>query len=98
MMNHRLNTIFKAKETLKLNEKTIIWYQPRIIKTNNFHAIAIVSRQIESLEITICAFQKHFNQKRYTFRTVITFHRSQLGNEITAFTKMVLWVTFPRCQ
>ena len=44
MMNHRLNTIFK------LNEKTIIWYQPGIIKTNNFHAIAIVSRLIESLE------------------------------------------------
>lgn len=51
MMTHCLNTIFKAKETsLKLSEKTIIWYQPRIIKTNNFHAIAIVFRQIESLE------------------------------------------------
>ena len=51
MMIHCLNTIFKTKETsLKLSEKTIIWYQPRIIKTNNFHAIAIVFRQIESLE------------------------------------------------
>ena len=50
MMNHRLNTIFKAKEKTIKREKTIIWYQPGIIKTNNFHAIAIVSRLIESLE------------------------------------------------